>query len=303
MRSATGVLPASLSAPRLSARLWMVLAAGVGCGVCAYAGLYPRFDDGKLRIVVALTCAPFAAAVVGAALGARDGAKAFGRAVLFAAILGMAATIVPAAILARGSDQFVFGCVFGAFFGAITGALYGLPLAVMCAVGHRHVRAATHEATDRAARASGVWLFVVAVIGLAGTLVLDVPTVDYPSETAIAVAPSIVPVVVACAAGLAAVGVVVRAIMRISRRAAWIGRVRSGLEPAFRLRAADPRDRMDGLPRLGDFREPASREPNDLGDDATVVEWCPEETSADTAYRIAAAGTAVALVNDRLITV
>lgn len=285
MRSATGVLPSSVSAPRVSARLWLALAAGLGCAVCAYAGLYPRFDEGRFRVVLALTSAPFAAAVVAAALDARSWQRAFGRTLAMAMVLGVASTIIPAAMLTtHGGGEFVLAVFFGMFFGAPTGGLYGLPLAILAALGWRHVHAQTHEATDRAARLAGAWLFVVALVGLAGTCLLDLLWRAWPTGM---IAPSSLPSMLAAAAAIAGGAVVVRAWVRARRRSAWLSRVRSGLEPAFRLRAADVRDRLDGLPRIREG--------------LTVVEWCPDEvdgTTAGTAYRVAAVGTAVAIVDD-----
>ena len=51
-------LPTWLVDPRVSPRTWLAVAAGVGCAVTAYAGLYPQFDNGELRLVIALTSAP-----------------------------------------------------------------------------------------------------------------------------------------------------------------------------------------------------------------------------------------------------
>jgi hypothetical protein len=288
MRSATDVLPSSVSTPRLSARLWLALAAALGCGVCAYAGLYPRFDEGKLRLVLVVCCAPFAAAVVAAALGAKSAEAALARAVLFSSVLGVAATILPAAMLSRhGGGEFVGACMFGAFFGAPTGALYGLPLGALCALGFRHVNARTHEATDRAARVGGAWLVVVSLLGAVGTLLLDTAKMDWATETM--AAPSRLPLVIALAGVLAGTVAVVRPVVRMRRRSAWLARVRAGLEPTFRVRAVDVRDHVDGLPRISD------------GAAVEVVEWCPDELGGVTsgaAYRAAAVGTAVALVSE-----
>ena len=296
MRSAASVLPSvgahsSLAPPRLSARAWLALAAALGCGACGYSGLYPRFDEGSLRLIVALTCAPFAAAVVATSVGAHTSGRAFGRAIVFAALLGMAVTVIPAAILTRNrTSEFVPACFFGAFFGAFTGAVYGIPLALLSSLGHRYVHVGTYSATDRAARVAGVWLFAIAVIGLAGTRLLDRAGTDsrIAVEAGIAIEPSLWPAFVACLVGLAAVVLVARAVTRLNGRAAWIERVRKGLEPAFRLRAPEPRDVIVGLPRLSDG--------------TTVVEWYPAEVpdvNAGSAYRMAAAGVAVAIVEDR----
>lgn len=286
MRHGTGLLPSSLSAPRLSPRLWLALAAGAGAGVCGYAGLYPRFDDGSLRIILALTCAPFAAGVVAAASSARTPGRAFGLALLFSAILGMASVVLPAATLTHhDAGEFVFGCVFGAFFGAPTGALYGIPLGILATLGHRSVQAQTHESTDRAARAAGIWLVVVSLLALGGTLVLDQAKMDYATQ--LMTAPSRLPALVALAASCAGVVITIAASVRLRRRSAWLARVSAGLEPTFRLRVADARDRIEGLPRVGDG--------------VTVVELVADEAStatAGTAYRTAAVGTPIAVVSD-----
>lgn len=290
MRSAQAPLPSSLAPPRLSPRLWLALAAGLGTGVCGYAGLYPRFDEGSLRFVIALTSVPFAAAVVATSLGARTPRRAFGLAVLLSAILGVASTIVPAAILTSShSSEFVPACMFGAFFGTPTGALYGLPLAVLSACGHRHVRAQTHEATDHAARVAGVWLFFVALLGLVGTLSLDEPKMDWAAS--VMMPPSRLPALLAIAVGITGLAVSLRSLARQRNRSAWIGRVSAGLEPAFRLRPIDLRDRVAELPRLSSTNVPCA--------DPTVVEWLPDalsDAASGTAYRANAAGTAVALV-------
>jgi hypothetical protein len=272
----------------MSARLWLALAAGVGCGACAYAGLYPRFDEGKLRLVLALTSAPFAAAVVAYALSAKSATAAVGRTLLMASVLGIAAIVVPAAILSRhGTPEFVMSCCFGAFFGAPTGAIYGGPLALLAGEGWRHVNANTHEGTDRAARLGGLWLVVISLLATTGTLFLDAPRFDGMTESM--VEPSRLPLVFAVGAACAGALVVARATLRARRRSGWIARVRAGLEPMFRVRAVDLRDPVEALPRVG------------AGAPREVVEWCPDELStatSGTAYRVAAVGTAVLVVGE-----
>lgn len=293
MRLPIGLLPPALSWPRLPARRWLTLAAALGAGACGYAGLYPRFDDGALRIVLAITSAPFAAGVVAAALRARTAGRGFALAMLLATGLGIASTIVPAALLSGGNpDRFAAMGFFGAMFGAPTGAAYGLPLAVLAALGHRHVRAGTHEATDRAARIAGAWLFFVALTALAVTWAFDAPMMDLATSMLVPAFP--LPAVLACGAALAALVFVVRASGRLHRRAAWLERVRRGVEPAFRLRVADVRDHLDGLPCLGH----ASSSDGESLDDI-VVEWRPDDVDGATsgmAYRACAAGRAIAVV-------
>jgi hypothetical protein len=290
MLARPGLLPRALSGSLVPARLWLALAAGLGCAVCAYAGLYPQFDDGKLRLVLGLTSAPFAAAVVAYALSARTAARAFGSTVLVAAILGVASTVVPAVVLTWDHhEQLFFACFFGIPCGAATGVVYGLPLAVLSSLGHRHVRAQTHEGTDRATRLAGAWLVVVAAIGIAGTRILDQPTTPYDTDTP--TQPSPLPALAGCAAVLAGALSILLGSLRASRRAAWLTRVRSGLEPRFRLRPIDARDRVDALPRLGNG--------------VTVVELRADAvsvTTAGSAYRVSATGSALAIVDDDMCT-
>lgn len=286
MRSASAVLPPAVSTPRISARLWLVLAAAVGAGVCGYAGLYPRFDDGKLRLVLALTCAPFAAAVTAASLGAKSAEGAMARAVALSALLGMAAVVLPAAMLTgHGSGEFFAACVFGGFLGAIVGALYGLPLGILCAGGWRNARTGTQVTTDRAARLAGGWLVMISLVGLLGTLLLDQEKWDW--EGRLVAASSTSAWMLAAGGALAGVFMVVHALVRARRRASWVVRVRAGLEPTFRVRALDARDEVEGLPRIGE------------GESAEVVEWCPDDAAhapSGAAYRAAAYGKAVAVV-------
>ena len=260
--------------------------------MCAYAGLYPRFDDGKLRVVLALTSAPFGAAVVAAALGARSAARAFGRTLLLAGLLGAASVILPAALLAQqgGNASFVIGCLFGFFFGGMTGLVYGMPLAILTALGHYQVRTATYDATDRAARISGGWLFFVGLLGLLGTQTFDVPKAAYVDDAYIPPPPqpSPAPSIVACVAALGGALGRARAVGRLRNRSAWLERVRAGLEPTFRLRPVAARDRVEELPRIAEG--------------GTVVEWCPDDdatgaaTSYRTAYRTSASGVAIAFI-------
>jgi len=278
------VLPSSFAAPRLSARSWLAVATGLGCAVTACAGLYPQFDHGALRIVLAVTCLPFGAAVTAAALSARTGAGAVGRALFLSAVLGVASTVLPGLVIA-GGDLHVYPIIlmFGVFFGAPTGALYGVPIAILAGLAHRHHRAACHDGTDRAARTASVWLACIAVLAFAGGLAIamtEAPRVAGDLDIARAIAP-LVPAAVAFAL---AVMVGARAHLRLARRAAWLDLVRSGAEPTFRVRVPGPRDDVSDLPRLGDGE--------------SVIEWCPEGHHETSAYRRPAEGIAVALVSD-----
>jgi drug/metabolite transporter (DMT)-like permease len=291
MRQGTGLLPPSLSDSPLSARLWLALAAGAGSAVCAYAGLYPRFDEGTLRGVIALTSVPFAAAVVAYALSARTPLRALGTALMTAGMLGVASTVIPGVILTWDRpNELGFVAIFGTVFGAITGLTYGVPLAILASLGHRHMHAQTHEGTDRAARIAGTWLFIVAAVGVIGACVFDPPKMDWHTDTL--VAPSPLPALVGCAVAVVGWLAFLVSTMRLARRARWLERVRAGLEPSFRVRAMDLRDRIDGLPRLGNG--------------GAVLEFLAGDSpdgSAGSAYRTAATGTAVAIVRDDMCTV
>ena len=303
MSSAPGLLPSPLAPSQVPARLWLALAAAVGCGACGYAGLYPRFDDGSLRIVLGLTSAVFGAFVAGAAVSARTPSRAFGLSLLFAAILGVVSTVIPSAILTHGKpSETIFTVFFGSFFGAPTGVMYGIPLGILASCGQRYVHAKTHDATDRAARLGGFWLVAVAAIALATTLTFDRAQMDWASSTMKDA--TRIPAVLAVMAMAAGVATIVQSFVRQSARTQWLDGVRAGLVPKFRVRAADPRDCIEALPCLGgdpgaEGRTVAS---DVMREGVTVLEWLPDDitvASAGTAYRVSAAGRAVAVVTPR----
>jgi hypothetical protein len=249
--------------------MWVALGAAVGTGALVVDGLYPRFDEGKLRVVIALTSAVFAAAVAAFAVRAPSSGGAAGRAIGMSALLGVANTILPAAIL--GGDrfgEFAGMCVVGVFFGAPTGALYGVPLAVLVGFGHRHVRAGSANGTDQAARIAGLWSAAMGAGALAGSILLD----DSSPPRLLA-------------ALVAAVGLAVwlRASRALRQRNAWIARVREGAEPRYRIRSPDLRDDLRAVPRLAE------------GD--AVVELVPEAEETVSVYRFPAVGTPVAIVD------
>lgn len=260
------------------------MATGLGCAVTACAGLYPQFDGGGLRLVLALTSLPFGAAVMAAALAAKTGVGALARALFLAAVLGVASTVLPGLFLAKG-DLAVYPLVlmFGVFFGAPTGAAYGVPVGVLAGLSHRHHRAASHDGTDRAARAASLWLACIATLAFGGGLALAASAAPQPFDD-VDIARALAPLVPAVLALLAAVAVGVRAHLRIARRTAWLERVRQGKEPAFRVRVSEPREDVSELPRLGDGE--------------SVIEWVPEGHLETSAYRRPAEGVPVARVSD-----
>ena len=252
--------------------------------MCAYAGLYPRFDEGSLRLVIGLTSAPFAAAVVAYALSTRTTVRALGAALAGAFVLGAASTVIPALILTwNHPGEMGIAAVFGAFFGGATGVTYGVPLAILASLGHRHVHVQTHEGNDRAARIAGLWLFAVAAIGVTGTCLLDHSKMDW--HTDMPIPPSPLPALVGCVVAMTGSLAFLVATMRLRRRAAWLSRVSAGLEPSFRLRRMAAHDQLAGLPRLGSG--------------SAVVEFIADVPGKGAlAYRTAAMGTAIAIAPD-----
>ena len=263
-------LPAWLVEPRITPRVWLAIAGGLGCAVVAHAGLYPQFDSGRLRLVLALTSGPFGAAVMATALNAKTATRAFLRTVVLAAILGVASTVVPAILLSSsdGSELGVLAIV-GVLFGAPTGLMYGLPLGVLTAAGHAHVPEPTHLGNDRASRLAGAWLATAGLFAMGGALAFDQPLAG---------------ILTAASAALAGLVVLVRGEAALRQKNAWLERVRSGREPALRVRPLERGDAVDGLVRLG------------AG--STVVEWCPAvpETTAYRQHRVR--GTAIAVIAD-----
>jgi hypothetical protein len=255
---------------RLSATMWASLLGAAGAGTAAFAGLYPQLDDGKLRPLLAVTSAFFAAPLVAWASRARSRSAAVGRMLGVACVLGVAAAVPPALVLLLfdgGLGAVIFGMLFfGVILGAPTGLAYGALLAGPAAMAHG--KDGSHAATDRVQRACGVWLACVSALAAVASLGLS-------GRDAYGAAPTVASGAMVLVA-LACTGVAHR---RLRRREAWIARVREGREPGFRIRVADVRDELRTLPRL------------ESGD--TVVELVAEET---TAYRAAAVGTAVARV-------
>jgi hypothetical protein len=263
--------------------MWVAVIVGIGCAMCAYAGLYPRFDNGELRLLVAATAGPFGAAVAAFALAAKTWGRAFWRALAMSALLGVACTVLPGVCIAK-DDTNALGIValFGFFFGGPTGAIYGLPIAVLVAMTHKSVVDGSQQSNDRASRLAGVWLALGALFAGFCTWELDVK--QGLSGLGPDTLASYVPFMVAGFAFVMGLVVMARATSRIDRRARWIERVRSGGDRAFRVRPISASDDVDALPRLGP-------------DPKLVIEWCgaPDPT---TAYRAPAEGTAVALVSE-----
>lgn len=271
-----------LAAPRISPRLWVAAVVGIGCAMCAYAGLYPRFDGGELRVLVAVTAGPFGAAVAAFALSAKSWGRAFWRATLISVLLGVACTVLPGLCIAKDDTNALgFVALFGVLFGGPTGLMYGLPIAVLAALAQKHVADGSHQGNDRASRLAGAWLAVGATFAAFCTWQLDVQV--WFSGLARDTLSSYVPLMVTGFAFMTGLVLMARATARIERRTRWIQRVSAGRHRSFRIRPISASDDLTALPRLG----PEPR---------LVVEWCgsPDPTSA---YRTPAEGMAVALVS------
>jgi len=272
-------LPWLTSAPRLSARAWLVLGGALGCSAVAYAGVYPRVEGGTFRHLVALVTLPFAGAVTAAALSAPTRGAAFWRAMGLACLLGIAAALGPGFILVRGEiSTFPALFVFAVILGAPSGLAYGVPLGALVAAGHAGHAERSHEGVDRAARVAGAWAALSAAAAFAFACVVDVNgariredeiDVHVTASMAAAVAVFVVGATVAFVAQL-----------RIARRAAWMARVHAGAEPFLRARPLAGADDAAALVRVA------------AGD--TIVEWCPDSDAS--AYRAPAARTPLAII-------
>lgn len=278
-------LPAFFSAPRLSARAWLALAGGIGAGTAAYAGLYPRFDNLELHTLVAVTAAPFGAGIVAWAVSARSAARAFGRTFAASMILGMACTVAPGLLLAKGDVSLLpFVLLFGGFFGAPTGMAYGVLLGALAASGQRRVAHPSHASTDGAARVGAWWLAGVTAFAIATTATYDVWRAQYGEIDQSILVSMLGPVFALEAIVLVlAFFVAIRATVRSHLRSAWLARVRAGQDPAFRVRPMDGRDPLGTLPMVEEG--------------TSVVEW-RTTNEPTTAYRVPAEGIAVAIVGD-----
>ena len=285
------IVPGFLRAPRISARVWVAVAVGIGAAVAAFAGLYPRFDNGTFRILIAAVSGPFGAAVVAFALSGKTWGRAFWRALLMSSVLGVAATVLPGVLLMSGhAEALPVVLVFGTVFGGPTGAIYGLPIAVLVAITHRSVAATSHASNDRASFWAGSWLLLASAFAAVMTWLLDVSKITDSGFYDVDYSAEIAPLVVALATALLALGGVARATMRMRRRSAWLARVQAGAESSFRVRPIDVRDDVDSLPRLG-----TSTKASDPSTSLAVLEWSGA-TERTTAYRMPPTGTPIALV-------
>lgn len=259
----------------MSATMWVGLAASIGGASAALGGLYPQFDDGKLRVLLGITAATFAGPLVAWASRAGSWGHVVARLLGVAMLLGIAATVPAAMILLDGN---VFAAVYGIIalgfiFGSITGLLYGIPLAILAAVAQRNVADASHTGNDRAQRAAGLWAMAIGAFVAGMSHVVNRES-EWMVHSLLAIAIAVVGGFVALAAQ-----------RRINERARWILRVITDLEPSYRLRKPDPNDDLSSLPRLAGG--------------AFVIERFSDPTPY--AYRRQAFGTPVAVVDPAAI--
>lgn len=242
----------------------------MGVGTCALVGLYPLFDEGRLRVVLGLTTAAFGGVVMWLSLHTKSRAGAIASTIGLSTVLGAVNTFLPAVLLwSRGtSDVAQLGAMlfFGLIFGVPTGLGYGLALAPLVALVHRPHRPESWDVVDNAKLRAAMWTAVLAAMAFLGGATLDAPL------AALTVALGVFAASV-CLAGIVA--------FQDHARQAWTSRVRRGLDPHFRVRALEPGDPA-GLPRLAEG--------------AHVIEAMP--FGNENIYRVAASGVAVAIVAD-----
>ncbi|AKU99626.1 hypothetical protein AKJ09_06290 [Labilithrix luteola] len=254
-----------------------MVAASLACASVAYAGFYPTFDGGELRLLLGISTALLAPVVIHVAMNSPRRKFAVIRTLTLATALGAASTLVPATILlsnSHGGEVLGVVCTLGVLAGLPTGFAYAIPLAFLVYLTYPLVQAKTYDAADRVTMRAGTWT----AAGGAFALVVSTWLMKSMTERS----HDVLPPWVALATVAAGVVATVVGDVRLRRRAAWVARVRQGLEPEYRSRPVEARDPVDQLPCLS------------AG--ATVIEWRPG--SGDGAYRSAAVGTALAVIED-----
>lgn len=272
-------LPRFVATAAMTARGRVMVSASLACGAVACAGFYPTFDEGKLRLVLGFSSALLAPIVIHVAMNSPLRKFAVLRALMLATAFGPVSTLLPAAILlstSHGGDVLGVVCTLGVILGLPTGLAYGVPLAILVHLTHPLVRAGTYDARDRIEIRAGAWTAVGGAFALALAIATCVTTKSFGESF------ELVPAAVAIL--ILAIGSVTMTAgyARLRQRAEWVKRVRQGVESEYRLRPLEARDPVDRLPCL-------SR-------GASVIEWRP--TMGEGAYRSAAVGTALAIVED-----
>jgi hypothetical protein len=261
------IQPPCTSVPVVCARTLVMVGGALVVAAAAFGGLYPQFDDGKLRVLLGFSTGTLACVALHVALRAPSRLAGMGCVVGLSMLFGIVNSIVPGIILTKG-DELVFALVFGAVFGIPTGLLYGLSLAALVGLVHEPLRGTSLDADDRTRARLGGWAAILGVL-----VILIASSFAQTMYVLGATAPLVF-------VGLA---LLVRHARRIRARRSWTKRVRAGLDPVLRVRGMAPTDPA-GLPRFGD------------GQSVVVVEWVP--SAADGLYRTAAGGVPLAVVTD-----
>ncbi len=272
----SGIPPVRALAPLSKAKLRAAVYASVAAvsSAAALVGAYPFSTDretspGYYTLVLSTPAlAMLAMRVVMSRKGASPG-RAVGSLVALATLFGVINAVfgaVALAVAAGNPAMLVIATFFAVLFGAPTGIVYGLAMSPLAGAAAAWMPRKELDADERLLFACAAWVGVAALglVGATAALGLGV----------LAVASAITLTVLGVA--LAAVGAARRA-----SRARWIARVRSGLEPRFRVRvassiepASEPSDELIKL-RVGED------EPEEL------LEWLPDTVGG--AYRAGAA--------------
>jgi hypothetical protein len=251
-----------------------VLAAGtIGPAVAACAGLYPQFDDGKLKPVLALTTGALAFVVTRMALRTPSRLASIGCAIGVSMVLGIANTIIPAYLVTHegaSTGEFGVALLFGVMFGGPVGLFYGLVLAGLVGPVHPNLQRTSLDAADRVKVHAGIWCAIVAALS---------------SRAGFAIGGSFAGPLLAAAVAVAGFAVAGIHRWRLHARRSWTRRVRAGLEPLLRVRELSPYD-PTGLPRFAE------------GSSVVVVEYAPTLPQKDGCYRTGACGVPIAVVAD-----
>lgn len=279
LTSAAPVLPPFSKPSTLTARHWAIAAGGLGSGLCAFAGLYPQFDHGSLRVIIAASSVAFGMLVMWLVLKLSSRPWSAMLAVGLATLAGVGTTVIPSLTLWGGTraEELATYLMFGVIFGAPVGFAYGLPLGLLAAIVHPSVYGTSLDATDRGKLRAGLWMMAVIAIAIAG--------IETQTD---------VPITVTAIVGIAGVICVTFTLLvalRLRSRSSWTSRIRAGLEPSLRVRHLQPNDPLQ-LPRFGDG--------------GLVIEWSPTRSTTTTSplphegvYRSAALGIPLAIIAER----
>jgi len=231
------------------ARRSLALAGAAACGLAALSGLYPTYGSSATRLLVACTTTVLAYLVVRVALRASTEGRAILVGTGLSVLLGGVNALAPAWLAAGyGTRSILLAAVVA---GGMTGFFYGMPLALLAALGLSCARENTAEGDDRALRIASAALAAGAAftcLGAGRHAALEPSALGLPEAFAMA------PAYAAGIAGAFGVAGVVLSGARLRRRARWLARVASGLEPGYVVRPLEESDGgalAGGVPRLG----------------------------------------------------